>query len=61
MKGTMKIKAKKSYTYKEVCRIVHKAVVYGVKEHQKYIRAYNKYMLNRVKELHNKELRYRYD
>ncbi len=57
----MKIKAKKSYTYKEVCRIVHKAVVYGVKEHQKYISAYNKYMLNRVKELHKKELKYRYD
>lgn len=41
----MKIKVKKSYTYKEVCKIRDKAMEYAFKEYKKYIRDHNKDML----------------
>ena len=40
-----KIKVKKSYTYKEVCKIRDKAMEYGLKAYQKYISDHNKYMI----------------
>jgi hypothetical protein len=42
---SMQIKVKKSYTYKEVCKIRDKAMEYGVKAYQKYISDHNKYMI----------------
>ena len=46
---SMKIKVKKSYTYKEVCKIRDKAMKYGisasVREIKKFIRDHNKFML----------------
>ena len=41
----MQIKVKKSYTYKEVCKIRDKAMEYGFKAYQKFISDYNKYMI----------------
>ena len=45
----MEIKAKKSYTYKEVCKIKDKAIEYGIRagirEIKKFISDHNKYML----------------
>ena len=41
----VKIKVKKSYTYKEVCKIRDKVMEYGVKAYQKYISDHNKYMI----------------
>ena len=42
---SMKIKVKKSYTYKEVCKIRDKTMEYGFKAYKKYISDHNKYML----------------
>ena len=45
----MKIKVKKSYTYKEVCKIRDKAMELGtskgLKAYQKYLSDYNKFMI----------------
>tara|TARA_R110002110_G_scaffold2292_3_gene10473 strand:+ start:693 stop:878 length:186 start_codon:yes stop_codon:yes gene_type:complete len=45
----MQVKVKKSYTYKEVCKIKDKAmelgIRIGIRETKKYIREHNKFML----------------
>ena len=52
----MKIKAKKSYTYKEVCSIVDKAIAYGVRAYIKEISEYNKYVLDSNKKKMSKDV-----
>ena len=53
---SMKIKVKKSYTYKEVCGIVDKAIVYGVRAYIKEISEYNKYVLDSNKKKMSKDV-----
>ena len=52
----MKIKVKKSYTYKEVCGIVDKAIAYGVKAYIKEISEYNKYVIDSNKKNMSKDV-----
>ena len=55
----MNIKVKKSYTYKEVCKIRDKAITYGIKAYIKYISEYNKYVLaSNKKNMSEEVLRY---